>query len=102
MVGMNRTATPTETQGFEFLRIVAEADGAVLLASPGGRTPPTEFRCISNEGQRAVFENPEHDFPQRIIYRREGNTLHGRIEGQTDDGPASVEWSWQLATPLHR
>ncbi|MGH8854313.1 MAG: hypothetical protein ACREWI_08545 [Telluria sp.] len=30
-----------------------------------------------------MFENPAHDFPQRIIYRRVGDTgLHARIEGK--------------------
>ncbi len=30
----------------------------------------------------AVFENPEHDFPTKIIYRKiNGDSLHARIEG---------------------
>ena len=31
--------------------------------------------------REARFENLEHDFPQRIIYRRDGDSLTGRIEG---------------------
>jgi hypothetical protein len=34
-------------------------------------------------GEEAVFENLEHDFPVRIVYRPEGHaTLFPRIEGR--------------------
>ncbi len=31
---------------------------------------------------RVVFENTAHDFPQRIIYWKDGNDLRARIEGR--------------------
>ena len=35
------------------------------------------------EKQEAVFENPEHDFPQRIICRLgDDGSLNARIEGK--------------------
>ena len=37
------------------------------MAQPGGR-PPTEFVLTEVSGSRAVFENPRHDSPQRIVY----------------------------------
>jgi hypothetical protein len=44
---------------------------------------PTVFRMITGSDGEVVFENPEHDFPQRIIYRRESaDALFARIEGQ--------------------
>ena len=61
----------------------------VYLASPAGRHPPTPFRLIE-------LDNSEHDFPQRIIYWRDGDTLHARIEGTQDGKPQAVEWQWQL------
>jgi hypothetical protein len=44
----------------------------------------------------AVFENPGHDFPQRIIYRREGDSLIARIEGEVDGRRRSAQWEWRL------
>jgi len=44
-----------------------------------------------------VFENPEHDFPQRILYRLDGGMLHARIEGVVDGEPLSSEWTWSRA-----
>jgi hypothetical protein len=41
--------------------------GLVYIAQPGGRTP-TEFVLTELSKTRAVFENPRHDSPQRIVY----------------------------------
>jgi hypothetical protein len=46
-----------------------------------------------------VFENPEHDYPQRIIYQREGNLLIARIEGEVSGEAKGQQWQWQLSTP---
>ena len=44
-----------------------------------------EFKLISNTGDRFVFENKEHDFPQRVIYHfKSKDTLNARIEGTKD------------------
>ena len=63
-------------------------------ASPQGRHPPTGFALVESGPRRAVFENPGHDFPQRIVYERTGDRLDARIEGRQDDQPISEEWSW--------
>ena len=81
MFGVNRTVAGYQTVGFEFLRLENREGTVVLLASPNGRCPPTEFTLIELDGRRALFSNPEHDFPQQISYRREGTRLHAEIEG---------------------
>ena len=57
----------------------------------------TVFPLVELEGRRAVFDNPENDFPQRVIYSREGDVLTGRIEGTIDGEPRSMEWVYQAA-----
>jgi hypothetical protein len=42
-------------------------DGIFYIAQPQGN-PPTEFRLTESLGNRVVFENKAHDFPQRIVY----------------------------------
>jgi hypothetical protein len=54
-----------------------------------GRTG-TPFRLTGLSATEAVFENPQHDYPQRIIYRKSGNRLDARIEG-VDKGKARSE-----------
>lgn len=92
MMAAANTAVRGGRASFEFLRIVARDGRLVLLASPGGRMPPTEFVLQDQAGQRVVFENPTHDFPTRIVYSREGEQLTARIEGQINGQPRSIQW----------
>ena len=74
---------------FEYLRIVERADGIFYIAQPGGR-PATEFKLTTFDGSVAVFENPQHDFPKRIIYRKNADgSLTASIDaGEGTKGPS--------------
>lgn len=81
MLGMGRTVRGGRTAEFEFMRIVAEDGTLVFVAQPSGR-PPTRFPAARVGAAEAVFEQPGHDFPQRVIYARDGaDRLRARIEG---------------------
>jgi hypothetical protein len=84
---------------YEFLRIAPNGRGGLSYYSmPNGRSPATEFAMTAHADQRAMFENPAHDFPQRIIYERVGETLLARIEGPGEDGrTASMQWRFRRA-----
>ena len=91
MVAANLSTFADGRRTFEFLRI-AEADGAIVyFASPGGRAP-VQFRMKELSGERVVFENAAHDFPQRIVYWRDGAALVARIEGSVRGEARSREW----------
>lgn len=94
MLGVHRDIKNGRTVSFEFFRVEAAADGITYWASPGGR-PATPFHLIESSGKRVVFENAEHDFPQRIIYWLADDNLHAKIEGKLHGKAASEEWSWQ-------
>ena len=49
------------------------------------------MRGTSNE---AVFENPAHDFPQRVIYKRDGDKLNARIEGTKDGKTRGIDFPY--------
>lgn len=93
MLGLHRDVMPNGKVSFEFLRIAATKDGIVYLAQPGGR-PPTPFKLIESTSTRAVFANPEHDFPQRILYELRNGRLCARVEGPMNGKEASEEWCW--------
>ena len=95
MLGLHRDVFPDDSSFFEFLRIVSTDQRITYVASPRG-VGTTSFALVEIDGQSATFENPGHDFPQRIIYRREDDRLIARIEGETDGGPAAREWVWEL------
>ena len=89
MIGVSRTLVGDRTASFEFLRIEVRGESIFYVASPKGRCPATDFKLTRLSGQEAVFENPEHDFPQRVIYRlARSGSLKARIEGTTSDGKA--------------
>ncbi len=67
MLGVARTVSRGSMVAFEYLRIVERNGGLVYVAQPGGATP-TEFVLTELGATRAVFENPRHDSPQRIVY----------------------------------
>lgn len=69
MLGVSRTVRGDKVVEFEYLRIETRADGLYYVAQPGGR-PPTDFKLTTWDGTEAIFENPQHDFPKRIIYRK--------------------------------
>ncbi len=96
MVATNLTHTAGRGSAFEFLRI-AEKDGrAVYFASPGGR-PPVEFPVKLMTADSVVFENPAREYPQRILYRRDGEALVAGIEGRRGGNDASEEWRFTRA-----
>ncbi len=67
MLGVSRTVSRGKMVAFEYLRIVQRDGSLVYVAQPGGRTP-TEFVLTELGKTRAVFDNPRHDYPQRIVY----------------------------------
>ncbi|MCC6405845.1 MAG: hypothetical protein IT453_01675 [Planctomycetes bacterium] len=67
MLAVSRTVSRQKMTAFEYLRIVERDGGLVYVAQPGGRSP-TEFVLTELAANRAVFENPRHDSPQRIVY----------------------------------
>lgn len=91
--------TQGEQSSFEFLRVAANGRGGISYYSMPNGAPVTEFTMKSNEKLRVVFENPAHDFPQRIIYRRDGSRLHARIEGEINGRLESQEWAFNLSQP---
>jgi hypothetical protein len=99
MVAANLSTFANGRKSFEFLRIADTAEGFSYFASPEGRHPPTEFKVKEVSGQRVVFENPEHDFPRRILYWREGEFLWARIEGSIQGKERSQEWKFTSSLP---
>lgn len=88
MLGVSRYLRAGVTRDYEFSRIERSDSAVVLTPHPKG-TASVGFRLTSLADQTATFENPAHDFPQRIIYRRDGALLVARIESMAGEGQ---EW----------
>ncbi|MBL8948236.1 MAG: hypothetical protein JNK45_33995 [Myxococcales bacterium] len=90
-IGDNRTRKGEREVAFEWVAIEGQGASSVYLAQPSGRTPPARFdRVASDRPRAAVFENPAHDFPQRLEYLREGPMLRATASNQT----AQLPFAW--------
>jgi uncharacterized protein DUF6265 len=73
--------------------VVISLQGNVIFYTPVVRDQnnqqPVPFKLISYNNNKYVFENKEHDYPQRVIYELiSANDLRARIEG-TKNGKES-------------
>ena len=84
MLGMSRTTRDGAPTGYEFLLLRASEGGLTYRALPSGQTP-TDFRSSRITKTQLVFENPDHDFPQKIVYRWDSTrNIVASVFGTTD------------------
>jgi hypothetical protein len=87
MLGMSRTSRNDSIIEFEQVRIETRPAGVFYVASPS-RQATAEFRASALLDSAVTFENPEHNFPKLIMYRRVGRdsvvaSIAGPRGGQT-------------------
>ncbi len=93
MLGTSLSGKGGKANAFEFMRLTQDGDGGISLwASPGGQKP-TRFKLSESSASKAVFDNPQHDFPTRIEYRRQGRALIATIAGPGGKGRQS--WTFR-------
>ena len=71
MLGMGRTVGARGLGDYE-LTLIQEDGGRLLYVAHPRRQPVATFVALVASGDSVVFENKEHDFPQRVGYRRIG------------------------------
>jgi len=90
LLGSSRTVRDDKTIEHEFVIVRETADGRLAYeVSPSGRAP-TVFTSISLDDGGVVFENLQHDFPQRVAYQRKGEDLLAWIEGPAKNAPGQL------------
>jgi hypothetical protein len=81
MLGASRTTVNGLVREFEQLRLAWRGDTLIYTALPSGQKE-TAFKGTAGSDSGFMVENPTHDFPQRISYRKRGaDSLVARIEG---------------------
>ena len=101
MLAVGRTTRGRRTVFFEFLRIEQTPDAITYHAAPKGRAPATPFKMTQVADGKVVFENPQHDFPVRITYWRDGpDGMRAKVEGK--DGHGAGSWAFTRVTTSQR
>ncbi|HKR37727.1 MAG TPA: DUF6265 family protein [Steroidobacteraceae bacterium] len=101
MMGMARNVQGGKVREYEFTLLRQEPNGDIFYVASPSKQSETSFKLTSLAGGAAVFENPQHDFPTKIVYARQADgSLLAAIEGPGRDGkPRRVEYPFKRVTP---
>lgn len=77
--GEGRSYRQGELRFQERLRIIDEGGQLYYVADVAGNPAPVRFALVEQGAQSVVFENLQHDFPQRIAYQRNGRRLTATV-----------------------
>ncbi|KXK42791.1 MAG: hypothetical protein UZ05_CHB002002905 [Chlorobi bacterium OLB5] len=84
--GGSETIKNGDTVFAEKLKIELIEGKVYYIADVAHNPAPVKFLLTEVNENSAIFENPEHDFPQKITYINENGILHAVIEGPGKDG----------------
>lgn len=97
--GNSKVINPAgETMFTEKLRLVYENDTIWYLPAVSNQNGAQEvrFKGVSISDKEAVFENLQHDFPQRIVYQKTSDTtMLAYIEGMQDGRMRKEEFPYR-------
>jgi hypothetical protein len=88
-MGLSRTVADGKTREWEFLVIREGSRGLEYVAKPSGQAEAV-FNSVTITQDEAAFENPNHDFPKRIAYRRTPDGVTATVEGPVNGQPRSI------------
>jgi hypothetical protein len=81
--GIERAKSDGAVKGSEALRLLEMAGEVFYISKVAHNDLPVAFRLTGCEDGRFVFENPAHDFPRMLEYRRDGDD---RLVVRVSDG----------------
>jgi len=100
MLGMSRTVAQGRTVEHEFILLREDEDGGLSFIAKPSRQPEATFKLTKATSVELVFENPAHDFPQRILYTLTNPTnLVAAIEGTKNGKARRVEFKYSRTSP---
>lgn len=95
MIGMGRTVRDGQLVEYEAVVVREDAGQLVYDAHPSGQAPAV-FRSTSLTESSIVFENPEHDFPQKVAYQwTPPDTLLAWVEGSAGGRTRRIDFNYR-------
>lgn len=95
MVNVGRTVRGDSLFEYELVVLRERGERFAYEAHPSGQ-PTATFLSIEASDSTVVFENPGHDFPQRVGYARVGrDSLLAWIEGTVKGNVRRVEFPYR-------
>lgn len=96
MLGVGRTTRGSKLVEHEYI-VLTERDGRLAYeAHPSGQAATT-FMSHPVSGREVVFEDPAHDFPQRVGYKSTGpGQMLAWVEGTSGGKTRRIEFPYRL------
>jgi len=94
MQGMSRTVRGDKLLAYEFVMLRERGELLDYEVSPSGQAR-TVFTSTTVTDSSVVFENLQHDFPQRVAYQRNGDRLLAWIEGPRNGQMRRIEYPYE-------
>jgi hypothetical protein len=92
IAGLSSTRKDGAEVSSEHMAIGVSQGRLTFVAQPSDAAAPTRFPMVSRGPTELVFENRDHDYPQRIRYWREGDVLMAEIS--LADGGKPMRWRY--------
>ena len=87
----------------EKLSIIEDSGNIFYVAEVSHNAAPVKFKLTSGSENIFVFENPEHDFPQKITYDlSQDGLLIATIEAMKNDKLRRIEFRLQKISNLEK
>jgi hypothetical protein len=93
MLGAGMAGRDDTVQFFEHMRIVTDREGRIAFFAMSNGGPAVVFPLVRHEPNLIVFENPKHDYPQRIVYQYARGSVFATISKL--DGSRSAMWEYK-------
>ncbi len=98
MNGKGGAISGTDTVFSEKINIEQRGDEIFYIPDVKENAGPVDFKFTGIKADSIVFENPKHDFPQRILYfRLPSDKLYACIDGLEKGKYKRIEFSYQKA-----
>jgi hypothetical protein len=81
LIGLGVSLKEKDTVFVEKLKILVKDNSIYYVADVAENKAPVYFKFIELTNDGFVCENPDHDFPKKISYKREGNKVRATTSG---------------------
>jgi CubicO group peptidase (beta-lactamase class C family) len=94
-----RVNKATQQKVFGEALLLAEMGGEIFYLPKTSDNPmPIAFKLTSSNANEVVFENPKHDFPQKIHYKRNADgSVTAVVSGAMNGQPRQIEFKYTKA-----
>jgi hypothetical protein len=93
MMGAGRSGKGETLHDWDATQIERGSDGALTFSASVRGAPRVTFKAVRASASEIIFANPQHDYPQRIRYWREGAALNAEIS--RTNGSKAMRWTYR-------